>query len=524
MRLTSLHRLLLICLAALVFRLALLLIFVQYPGIADPTHYYNMGVRLVEGHGFTINYIWQYNDSYAAVVHPDDYWMPLTGVLAALPMSLFGVGVHQALLLFILIGSLLPALAYWAARQFGSAEETSLFAAACVAFLPELVLNSLRTDTTIPNALLVCASILLVTEGLRRGRVRAFLGSGVAAGLAYLTRSENVLLLVMLPVALLLYVLWHQPSRWRYALLVPVIAALIALPWSLRNLSINGTISTPTTSNMFFLTDYRDHYVYDRQLTLQSYLTSVPLGALIGRRLFEMAASVKVMITTLGIFLPVAVIGGAGLLLRDFFRDRFSVRKCWLALAPTLILLLGFFIFYTVFAPFKSQGGSFKKAYLSLIPLLLPLAAFALERAVPDARIRLGAMALVVALLAAIAVDTVRLDADANIIYLDYMGKMMAVEKTLPDTNGDGQIVLMAQDPYIIGYLGIESVTFPNEDRDTVIQVARRYSVDYLLMPPNRASLDGLLTGDVIDPRFVEVTAVPGTNLIFYSIKDAAGG
>ncbi len=86
MRLTSVHKLLLICLCALVFRLVLLQ-FVHFPGIADPNHYYNLGVRLVEGHGFTIDYICQYNDNYPTIEHADDYWMPLTGVLPAATMA-----------------------------------------------------------------------------------------------------------------------------------------------------------------------------------------------------------------------------------------------------------------------------------------------------------------------------------------------------------------------------------------------------------------------------------------------------
>ncbi|MCC6803206.1 MAG: hypothetical protein IT319_10000, partial [Anaerolineae bacterium] len=100
MRLTSLHRLLLICLAALAFRVPLLLIFVHYPGIADPTHYYNMGVRLVEGHGFTIDYIWQYSLPPASIVHPEEHWMPLTAILAAAPMALFGESARIALIPF----------------------------------------------------------------------------------------------------------------------------------------------------------------------------------------------------------------------------------------------------------------------------------------------------------------------------------------------------------------------------------------------------------------------------------------
>ena len=515
MKLTSRHHLLLICLGALIFRLALLPI-VHFPGIADPNHYYNVGARLVEGHGFTIDYIWQYNDTYAAVEHPDDYWMPLTSLLAAAPMAVFGIGVHQALLPFILIGALLPLIGYWAARQMGCAEDTSLFAAAAVGALPELVMNSLRTDTTIPNALLLGISLLLLTEGLRRGRWIAFVGSGLAAGLAYLTRSENVLVLVMLPLALALYALWRRPTHWRLALLLPVIAGLVALPWLLRTLALNGTLSTPTTSNMFFLTDYRDHYLFDQHLSLQTYLASQSLGQIVGKRLFEMAASVKLMVITLGDFLPLAVIGGALLALQARSRQR------WLTLAPVLILLLGFFAFYTLLAPFKSQGGSFKKAYLSLIPLLLPLAAYALERAIPDRRLRWGAMGIAVALLAFGAIDLVRTDQQTNDGYLDYMHKMVAVEQTLPDTNGDGQIVLMAQDPIMISYQGIPSIVFPNNDRDTVIAVAKRYGVDYLLMPPDRPALDPIMTGEISDPRFVPVKLVPGTNLVFYRIQDAS--
>ncbi len=530
MRITSVHKLLLICAGALVFRL-LLLQFVHFPGIADPNHYYNLGVRLVEGHGFTIDYIWQYNDLYAAVEHPEDYWMPLTGVLAALPMRLFGVGVTQALLPFVLLGSLLPLVAYWAARLFGAQEDTRLFVAAAVAALPEFVLNSLRTDTTIPNAILLGACLLLLTDGLRRGRWLSFALSGVAAGLAYLTRSENALLLPMLVVLLVAYRVSaraqraaplqgtiHGVRRSLYWLLIPLIAVLIALPWSLRTLSVNGTLSTPTTSNMFFLTDYYDHYLFDKHLTLESYLASQTPGQIIGKRLFEMAASVKIMITTLDLFLPIAVLGGALLVLRARDRER------GLALAPALILLGGFFVFYTLFAPFKSQGGSFKKAFLSLIPLLLPLAAYALERAITDARLRLGTMALVVALLGANAVDLVRLDAQQASSYLNVIETMAARATRLPDTNGDGKLVLMAEDPFIIRYAGISSVMFPNEDRDTVIAVAQRYGVDYLLMPANRPSLNGLMTGEVVDPRFVFVASVPGTHYSFYALDAESAG
>ncbi len=517
MRLLSRHRLLLICLGALVFRLALLGL-VDYPGIADPTYYYNLGVRLVDGHGFTIDYIWQYSQPPASIVHPIDHWMPLTGVIAAVPMALFGEGARIALLPFILIGSLLPALSYWTARQLDLSEEAALFSAAALAALPEMAIYSLRTDTVAPMGLLVGVSILLLTRGLRRGKWWAFALSGIAAGLAYLTRNDGLLLLPMIAVTLIAYGLWRKAApafHWRGVILVPLLALVVVVPWLIRDYNAFGMYGSPETSSMFFFTDHNDHYAYGRHFTLQTLLAAQTPAQIIGKRVFEAAAAIKEMIKSFDGFLTVAVIGGLILLVAA--RDR----RRLLTIAPALILALGVFIAYPIFIPYKSQAGSFKKAYMSILPLLIPLGAYALERAVTDRRIRLGVMVLVIALAGADAFDAVRLDAQTADGFLAVTEQVAARARALPDSNGDGKIILMTQDPYILRYVGLQSIMFPNEDRDTVIAIARRYGVDYLLMPPNRPSLDPLMTGEVVDPRFVRVADVPGTTYVFYALQDA---
>lgn len=494
--------LLLLCLGALALRL-IVLPFVTFPGAADPNHYYNVGARMARGDGYTINYIWQFNDDYATVTHPDDHWMPLSAGLVWLSVSLFGVGAREAIVPFALIGALLPLISYWAARQLGLAPTLSLIAAGFAAVLPEFVLNSARTDTTVPNAVLVCASILLLNRGLERGQAWAFALSGAAAGVAYLNRSENILLLPMFVVTLIAL----RGQHWRKALLMPVIAALVVAPWLARNVALNGTFSTPTTMSMFFLTDVRDHYLYHAgDLSLQTYLASVPPAEMIGKRLFEMAAGIKMMITTLDVLLPVLVIGGALLLTRD--------RPRWRSLLPTVILLAGVFVFYTMLVPYKSQAGSLKKAYLTLIPLLIPVGVYALERAITDRRLQIGAAVIGIALMGFNGIELVRADQNAARAYLAQIEAMRDVAVTLP--NDDAELILMTQDPFILSYAGVSSVMFPNDDRETVIEVARRYGVDYLLMPADRAALDGIMRGD--DARFVRVADVPGTPFIFYRI------
>jgi len=509
-------KLVLICLAALGLRIALLA-FVHHPGIADPNHYYNLAVQIVGGHGLTIDYIWDWHNPPPAVVHLDDYWMPLTGVIAAAPMAVFGVGLHNALLPFILIGSLLPVVGYVAAGQLKLGESARLFVAATVAFLPEFVLNSVRTDTTMPSALLVGSALVLLTQGLQSGRAWPFVVSGLCAGLSYLNRSDATLLLPTYVVVIVVYLLLARrtdtpPVRWRYALLMPLAAALIVGPWLVRNLQTTGSATTPNTERMFFLTDYRDHYRYRDEFSLETMLERQTPAQLVAKRLFEMGASIKLMYTTLDQLLPVAVAGG--LLLLVAARDRQRL----VALAPALILLLGYFVFYTVLVPYKSQGGSFKKVYLVLVPLLLPLAGYALERAIQAPRLRIGTMLLTAGFLTANAVELVRADATFALGYLGRVQAMADVAATLPDRTGDGELVLMTQDPFMLRYVGLRSVLFPSDDRDTLLEVAERYGVDYLLMPPDRESLNAIYLRTETDPRLTLVADVPGTEYVFYTI------
>src|SRR5581483_4215323 len=262
-------------------------------------------------------------------------------------------------------------------------------------------------------------------------------------------------------------------------------------------------------SRLLFRSTLLDFYSYNREFSLQSLLASQSVGQLIGKRLFEMAASAKLMYTTLDVFLPVAVAGGL-ILLVIFDRERLLI------LSPVLILLAAMFLFYSILLPFYSQSGSFKKAYLTLIPMLLPLGAYAVEHVVANRRAQIGVVALAVLFTGANAVELVRADARFTNTYLAEMRKVAALVQSLPDLNGDGQRILMAQDQFMLSFLGIQSVAIPNESRETILDVARRYHADYLMFPPARPALDPLDQGAETDPRFALVARVPGTLVSIY--------
>lgn len=515
---TSCRFLFVICLGALLLRLFTLQ-FVQHPGIADPNHYYNLALRLLDGQGFTIDYIWQFYNPPQSITHPEDFWMPLTAVIAAAPMKLFGVSVRTALIPFVVMGSLLPILGYAAARQFGCQSTTSLFAAAIVGVLPEFMLNSARTDTTIPNTLFIGLCILLLMRGLQKGSLWSFIGSGVAGGLAYLTRGDNILLLPMLFVTALVYGFWGSIPKVRlgYILIVPLVALVVASPWLIRNIQAQGSIFVPNLGRLFFLTDFYEHYAYGRDFNLQTLLASQTPAQLIGKRLFEMAASIKTMYTTLDVFLPVAVIGGLGLLAVSRDRQR------WLTISPALILLLGVYAFYTLLAPIANQGGSFKKSYLTLIPLLIPLGAYGLERTIHNPRFLAGVSVIAVVLTAANGIELVRAEARFVNNYANGMRQTVEAARSLPDTNDDGEIILMAQDQFMLRFFGMKSVVIPWENREVILEVAQRYGVDYIMFPPDRPSLNPLYNGTETDSRFVEAAALPTLGIRLYGFNTEAG-
>ncbi|XWX02581.1 glycosyltransferase family 39 protein [Aggregatilineales bacterium SYSU G02658] len=503
-----------ICGAAFLFRLALLPL-AQHPGIGDPNHYYNLGQRLLDGHGFTIDYIWAFIFQYERIEHPEDHWMPLTGLLTAASMSLFGREHTGAVVLFALVGALLPALAYLAARRLDLEPSEALAAALLTSVVPELVLNSLRTDTTILNAVFVGAALLALSHALESDDVRWYALTGALAGLAYLVRTDSLLIVGTAG----LLVVWRWLSgrtlpRWRIllTLVLPLAALIVAAPWLIRNVVETGQATTPALRYFFLKMDFRELYSYTSIPTLETLLNDYSLADLLYRRLFELAAALRLMTALLkdGVTLLLAV--GLWTLWRQ--RSKSAVGRL-MPIAVTLGLLL---IFYPVLIPIGNQGGSFKKAYLSLVPLIVPIAIYGLRRAVPEVRLRAGVVLITTALMAMSAFELVRDQNRFVNTFIASMERVVSVLETLPDTNDDGRLIVMTQDPFVLRYLGYQGVQFPFEDRDTIFYVAQRYGVDYLLMPSARPALEPIETGDEQDERFEFVTNVARTNYTFWRV------
>lgn len=511
------HQILLLILICSLLLRVILLTFIHNPGLNDQNHYYNLGHRLINGEGFTIDYIWHYSHIPDEIVHPIDHWMPLAGVAVAFGMSLFGESPQSALFLFIIAGTLLPLLVYIAAKQYDLSDFAALSAAAFAIAVPDFVWNSLRTDSTILNMLLITASIILFIHAIRQSRWWAYILCGFLGGIAYLTRNDSILILPLVLASGVTYAIWgakftERQYLWQ-VILVPLTFLLTISPWLIRNYQILGMLGSPETSRMFFMVDAKDHYAYNIPITWDTMLERRTIAEHISKRLFELIAAAKQIIISLDVVLPLLLPLGVLYLLWE--RNRTKL----LLTVPVVLWMLGILVAYPILLPYKSQSGSFEKAYLTIVPLLLPIAAIAVEKLFKEGIWRTIAVVLMVLLMVANSYDVVRSETQRADGF--YTNVLLAVNElnALPDDTGDGEIRVMTQDPYIMSYYGISSVMIPlTRTREDVLEIAGLYDIDYLLMPAARPALDGLFQQAETDNRFTYIESISNSNRLLFEI------
>jgi 4-amino-4-deoxy-L-arabinose transferase-like glycosyltransferase len=482
-----------ILVAGFVVRL-ILAILAPHPGIADPNHYYNLARNLVAGRGFIIDYIWQYHNPPLTVTHPEDYWMPLAAIWPAIGLKLFGNSVLAALIPSVILGSLIPVLAFTLASAIRLMMPARLMAMSAVVFLPEFLLNSARTDTSISYILFAGTALLCFYLGIQE-RPRLLLVAGAFAGLAQLTRQDGVMLLPAMFLSLIVF--WRfgmRPRRSIWLLAVPLMWLLVMSPWLLRNYSLFNEFLPSAASRTRFMTSFIDQFTYGRTLDLQHYL-DWGWPNILSNIAFQSLANVKTTYILLDVGLPMLVLLGIGA-----FIARRDKEKLLFLTAPILFILL-LFLFYSFITPFHSQGGSFKKSYLTLIPYLAVVGAWTLGEFVQPRRVAYSFAALMAVFMLLNGIELTRAD---FVLSARYNASMIALGnelRALGDRSGDGKITVIAQDPFMLNYHGFYALMMPSDDRDTILEAAHRYEVDYIILPAARPSLDLLYNQEEKDPR-----------------------
>jgi 4-amino-4-deoxy-L-arabinose transferase-like glycosyltransferase len=494
----ELWALLLLGCLALLTRLALARL-TQHPGHADEAFYYVVARNLADGRGLVIDYVWHYLAPPPTVTHPSyDYWLPLPSAFISIPIRLFGPSLFLAQLPGIAAGLTLAGVAYFVGRAVSRSTLTAFGAAVFALFEPNLLAASVGTSSVIYFALFGSLALALMAAG--REKPRLFVLAAFSAGLASLARQDGFLLAPVLVFAILSSP-GGRKTRIAWAGGALALYALTLTPMLALNHAAFGSVLAPGREKLPFFREFEDLYAYSDKSTLSTYLAWGPRNIVLSK----MGAG-WVNLAGVGDFLGwlwIVILADLALVF-----GRATHRELRASLAPALIYLTVLFGFHTGVTTYTAGGGFINSAH-ALIPFALVALADAVRRHVRRPRLALLVIGLLTAYFATHAVTKTR----EYMAERNGLARPLAEVKALVERDGpahlDG-VVVMTRVPWELNYsTGYKAVQIPNDDLPTILEVARRYKANYLLLPAPRPALVGLYQNRDADARFRLVGEVP---------------
>jgi len=478
---------------------------IDFPPLDDPAYYVKVAQNILAGRGLTVDIIWDYFLPFASVTHPsNEFWMPLTSLVLCVFFRLFGVSFHVAQIPGVMAGALLPVMSYIYARLVF--EEAGLSMPRRAAFTCGLLvaLNALLSyqsaiaDSTAPYAVLVLGALLVAGRRVGNASLGRHLLLGILLGLAYLTRSHAVFLMLAWG-SVWTFSIWHRQVERRFivgrGLITIAGAGLIIVPWLMRNYLAFGAFSSPSTYKGALLVDYVDFFNYATPVDLSTFLQHGPFAILASR--WE-GLSHNLTVQNLAMP-PLAVIAWAGLFLLVI---RSSQAR--LGLLYAALLYLGMSLIFTgpaiTGSYWHSLGSAIPVMYVGLVYLLACPCRWLSRR--QSWRydffevLCLGLLVISVLQLLVVGSGTTRRHQKEA----QQFGSIAAwlAEHPAP--------VVMTTQPSTLNYVtNVPAIMLPgNEQPDVVLEAARRYGARYLIITEQFGLYPRILEQQP-DPRFVEV-------------------
>jgi hypothetical protein len=501
-------------------------IWVSTPGYMDADYYFAVGQRLAHGDGFTEPFIWTYATDPAGIMHPSNlYWMPFTSILAALPMSLFGVSFRIAQLPFLLLAALLPVGAARLSLDVFDHPDHAWRAGWLAAFSGFFFPYFLTTDMFILYAWLGLGIFyILGTRPAASALWRWFL-IGVFIGLAHLARADGWLF--FLPALTAVFVRSGRKAPW---ILMLVVGYLLPMgPWFLRNLSVAGSPLAPGVGRSLWLTSYPQFFSYPPELiTFQSWLDAgIGQAALV--RFEALGVNLERAIAENGlVFLVPFIIWGAYIQ-----RRKLLVRSAGVYALAVLGLM-------SVVFPFAGMNGGVFHSSAALMPIVWCLAPVGLEQAIewgvrrrgwelnrarslfhPSA-IGLAALFTLVTMFSR-AIGSDPTDPRWNWPQRTYreVGDFMA------DIGAGSEPVAINNPPGYWVATGNSAIVIPGGGPESLLQALQRYDVEWVILDANHpVGLRDLYEGEIptwLEPSG-ELKARDGTVLRMYQLAADGSG
>src|SRR3954464_9323676 len=169
------------------------------PAYPDSFYYVNVAHALAAGHGFTLDYLWNFVDVGGTIpanpvlpIPSNAHWMPLASLVQVPFIWLLGPTAMASAIPFAIAGAFAAPLAWLIAREAGAARGVPLGAGVLTALPALSFVYMVQPDNFSLYQPLVAGSLFLAARGLR-GSPWSFVGAGLLAGIATLSRNDGVL-------------------------------------------------------------------------------------------------------------------------------------------------------------------------------------------------------------------------------------------------------------------------------------------------------------------------------------------
>lgn len=473
------------------------------PAYPDSFYYVNVAHQLAAGHGFQVDFIWNFVETGGSLpatgilpIPSNAHWMPLASLVQVPFIWILGATPLASALPFWIASAAVAPVTWWIGLD-ARLQRWQAAAAGLMVAVPALVDPFLaQPDNFGLYMLLGTLALWACARGLRGDR-RAFAVGGVLVGLAFLSRNDGLLLGVPFALAFIADLVRRpRASRigWTAALLCAAGFLIVAAPWLLRQLSVFGSISPSAASGrILWITQYRDLFSVSTPATLASFLDQ-GIGPLIASRVLGLVNALGLFATQVLLLFLVPF-----LLLGIWWGRRALAWRPWFIYAATLFLAAG--LLFAVHVP----NGTFLHSAVALIPYsyLLCLvgiggvvAAVARRRAGWDAP-RASRVFTAMAVVAVVGMGIVATFLTAR-NWRDVRDMSLAVAAPLADAPPDDRI--MTPDPGGFRYLtGRAGIVTPEDPLPVVEEALRRYDIRWLILERafSTLPLGQVITGEV---------------------------
>ena len=476
-------------------RFLILLLFISstytFIGRGDYANYSNVARNLVQGKGFTVDYLAWHYIQYPQVSHAEDMWPLLQPVWIAFSFFLFGVSPFAARIPNAIFFTLLILIIYFIGTKLFNSK-IGFWAAILTSFNINLLKYS--TDWITSDVALAVMSLIIFYLGyqllLESTRKHLSLGKvfffGLIAGLAVLQKPMGILL-PSVYVPFVLYFYRRDLNKLFKPTLVFLIAILIPVgPFFIRNMILFGTLFLPIEHYLGYQIKYFPYETifsiqYGHPPTLKTWFDYGWVNFLrINWQYFRYSVDTFVYKDLL---MPYTVIVLSLLGLRNL-KDQ---RKFFFY---PLVLL--FVIMSTLMATYWHYESRY---YAMLIPIFNLLAVICFFELFPKVNWKNATLVVILifitflpSLKAVLEGVKPKVDDPALIAY------------TWIKNNTSENSVIMTLTPWELNFHSErQAIVIPNEDKNQILWMAKKYNSDYLelefLTEVKRQSLKDLYLG-----------------------------